>query len=540
MNGASQAKLNGSNKVDLKKMIMRRSFYYVPLLSFFLPLFLLAQEKKPNIIFIFTDDLANRAISAYDGTINQTPNIDRIAKEGAIFKNSFCGNSICGPSRATILTGKHSHKSGVTGNASPWDSTRNDLLPLYLKNAGYKTALIGKWHLNSNPGKAFDYWKILMGAGRQGFYYNPDFVSSEGNYVMEKGYSTDLITNHSINWLNDHATGKEPFILFVQYKAPHVPRMPPLRMLNKYKNDVIPEPATLLDDYKTRERYAAEAKMPLPLNTWPPLMGEYDPSKNIYTARMTKEELEAYHKIKDEETRTFRKLKADGKLEGDALKKYAYQLFIKDYIRIVDVVDENVGRLLQWLDARPELKENTIVVFSSDQSYFTGEHGWAEKRFMYEQGMKMPLLMRWPARIKPGTEVKALVQNIDYAPTLLAAADVKVPDDMQGKSLLPVASSKEDDEDFRDYVYYHYYDHGDHGVPRHDGIRSQRYKLIHYYTDDKYEMYDLQNDPNEVMNVYGNRRYKKIQEELKEELEDQRNKYDVPESHFKPPYVPKR
>jgi N-acetylglucosamine-6-sulfatase len=518
---------------------MKKQFHHLTLAALLLTQLCFAQEKKPNIIFIFTDDLANRAISAYDGTINKTPNIDRIAKEGAIFRNSFCGNSICGPSRATILTGKHSHKNGVTGNASPWDSTRNDLLPLYLKNAGYQTALIGKWHLNSNPGKAFDYWKILMGAGRQGFYYNPDFVTSTGEYVMEKGYSTDLITNHSINWLNQHAKEDKPYVLFVQYKAPHVPRMPPLRLLGKYKNDTIPEPATLLDNYATRERYAAEAKMPVPLNTTLPLWGEYDPSKNIYTARMTKEELEAYHKVKDEETKELRRLKASG-LEGDALRRHAYQLFIKDYIRIVNVVDENVGRLLRWLDENPSQKENTIVIFSSDQSYFTGEHGWAEKRFMYDQGMKMPLLMRWPAKIKPGTEVNALVQNIDYAPTLLAAAAVKVPDDMQGKSLLPVATDKKDDKDFRDYVYYHYYDHGDHGVPRHDGIRGHRYKLIHYYTENRYEMYDLEKDPYEVANVYGKADYKKVQDELLDELKDRRDDYDVPAAHFKPPYVPKQ
>ena len=519
---------------------MRKYILLLPVLIMLLPLFVQSQQAtKPNIIFIFTDDLANRAISAYDGSINKTPNIDRIAKEGAIFRNSFCGNSICGPSRASILTGKQSHMNGVTGNASKWDSTRNDLLPLYLKNAGYQTALIGKWHLNSNPGKAFDYWKILIGAGRQGYYYNPDFVTSDGHYAMEMGYSTDIITNHSINWLDQHATKDKPFMLFVQYKAPHVPRMPPLRLLGKYKNDFIPEPPTLLDDYATRERYASEAKMPMPLNTWPPLLGEYDPSKNIYTARMTKDELEAYHKYKDEETKELHRLKAEGKLEGDALKKYAYQLFIKDYIRIVDAVDENVGRILKWLDEHPAMKENTIVIFSSDQSYFTGEHGWAEKRFMYEEGMKMPLLMRWPAKIKPGTEVKALVQNIDYAPTLIAAANLKVPGDMQGKSMLPLVTSKESD-DWRKFVYYHYYDHGDHGVPRHDGIRNNRYKLIHFYTDDRYEMYDLEKDPNEIKNVYNDETYKKTTEELKKELIALRKKYDVPQNIFSPPYQPKR
>src|SRR5690606_2667943 len=275
------------------------------------------------------------------------------------------------------------------------------------------------WHLNSNPGDEFETWKILMGAGRQGFYYNPDFVSNDGKHEMVMGYSTDLVTQFSIDWLNENAEGDQPFMLFVQYKAPHVPRMPPLRLLGKYVDDSIREPATLFDDYSTREPYAAKANMKM--NYRPlPLYEEHDPSKNIYFARMTKEELKEYHKYKDEETKEFRRLKAEGKLEGDNLKHFAYQMFIKDYIRCVDAVDENIGHLLEWLDKHPDLKENTIVIYASDQSYFTGEHGWAEKRFMYEEGMKMPLLIRWPAKIAPGTEVNALVQNIDYAPSLLS------------------------------------------------------------------------------------------------------------------------
>jgi len=494
------------------------------------------KAEKPNIIFIMADDHANRAISAYGGGINNTPNIDRIANEGAIFRNNFCANSICGPSRASILTGKHSHKNGVTGNAAIWNG-KQMLLPRVMQRAGYNTALIGKWHLNSNPGDEFDYWKILMGAGRQGFYYNPDFVTSEGKTEMMKGYSTDLITDEALGWLDEKREEKKPFMLFVQYKAPHVPRMPEFRFMDRYVNDTIPEPETLFDDYESRSPYLDKARMKIGnrIKTFP-LLEDHDPSENIYYARMTKEQLEKWHSYKDPDTKQILKLKREGKLVGKEKKRLAYQMFIKDYLRCIDGVDENVGRLLSWLDQNEKIKENTIIVYSSDQSYFTGQHGWAEKRFMYEDGMKMPLVMRWPKAIKAGTEVEELVQNIDFAPSFIDMAGVEIPGEMQGESVLELVNG-EKSSDWRKSLYYHYYDHGKHNVPRHEGVRGERYKLIHYYTDDVWEFYDLNQDADEINNLYGIARYKKEIRQLKKELYRLRKQYEVPEIHFKAPYV---
>ncbi len=497
---------------------------------------LVAQENRPNIIFIMADDHANRAISAYGSGLNHTPNIDRIANEGAIMLNSFNANSICGPSRATILTGKHSHKNGVIGNGAAWNGNQT-LFPRVLKKAGYKTALIGKWHLNSNPGNEFDYWKILMGAGRQGYYYNPEFVTSKGENFTENGYSTDIITDDALEWLGKNGKdANKPFTLFVQYKATHVPRMPHFRYLDRYKNDTIPEPETLFDDYSTRERYAKEANMKLGYKPLP-LLEDHDPSTNIYYDRMTKYQFEKWHSYKDPINKEYHKLKKEGKLEGDALKKFAYQQFIKDYLRCVDGVDDNVGRILEWLDKHNQIKENTIVVYASDQSYFTGEHGFAEKRFMYEEAMRMPFLIRWPKKIKPGTRITELIQNIDYAPTFLDAAGLETPKDMQGKSFLKIASGDKDIT-WRKAIYYHYYDHGKHNVPRHDGIRTERYKLINFYTEDKYEFYDLETDPNEMVNLYNDEKYATIISNLKKELNSLRTSYEVPAKHFKPSYAP--
>lgn len=494
------------------------------------------KDQPPNIIFIMADDHANRAISAYDGSINQTPNIDRLAKEGAIFTNSFCGNSICGPSRASILTGLHSHKNGVTGNGAPWNGAQT-LFPRLMQQAGYQTALIGKWHLNSNPGDEFDYWKILTGAGRQGFYYNPYFETSDGPGLDMTGYSTDIITSDALQWLEQSRDAEKPFLLLVQYKAPHVPRMPALRHLDKYWNDSIPEPETLFDDFATRSHYATDVNFFIDeFNPWPKAYGTYDPKDNIYLARMTEEERKAYHAIIDPKNEAFLKMKVAGQLDGKKMRSYAYQRFIKDYIRIVDAIDENVGRLLGWLDQDESLKKNTVVIYSADQSYFTGQHGYAEKRLMYEDAMKMPFLIRWPDVIKPGSQIPSLIQNIDYGPTFLDIAGIPVPQEMQGQSFKPLLEGKQADS-WRDVVYYHYYDHGRHKVGRHDGIRTERYKLIHFYTDDLWELYDLEADPQELNNLYGQAEYVELVESLKVKLELVRKKYEVPDWVFEPPYV---
>ncbi len=490
---------------------------------------------RPNIIFIMADDHANRTISAYDGSVNQTPNIDRLAEEGAIFINSFCGNSICGPSRASILTGKHSHKNGVTGNGAPWDGSQT-LFPRILQQNGYQTVLFGKWHLNSNPGDEFDYWKILTGAGRQGFYYNPHFVTSDGRAIDTTGYSTDLITGDALSWLDQNGETGDPFMLFVQFKAPHVPRMPPLRNLKKYLKDTIAEPVSLYDDLEGRSYYAKQVNFFLDNFRPRPFYGEYDPQKDIYLKRMTAEELKAYHEVIDPQNRLFLQMKESGQLEGDNMRQYAYQRFIKDYIRIVDAIDENVGKLLSWLDERPELKKNTVVIYASDQSYFTGEHGYKEKRLMYEEAMKMPLLIRWPGTIAPGTRVEELVQNIDYGPTFLDIAGINPPEEMQGASYLPLLLGKIP-PDWRKSVYYHYYDHGQHVVGRHEGVRTKDHKLIHFYTDDVWELYDLQEDPYEVNNLYGQSGFEALTDSLKTELSRLQQQYEVPEWVFEPPYV---
>lgn len=491
--------------------------------------------SQPNFIFIMADDHANRAISAYDGTINHTPNIDRLADEGAIFINSFCANSICGPSRASILTGKHSHKNGITGNGAPWDG-KQILFPRIMKENGYKTALIGKWHLNSLPGNEFNYSKVLTGAGKQGFYYNPEFCVNSKDTITHQGYSTDIITDESLRWLDNNSGDDEPFMLFVQFKAPHVPRMPALRFMSRYVNDSIPEPETFFDDFKTRSHYATDVNFHIKKYRPKEKYGEYDPSENIYSARMSEEQLKAYHSFIDPQNQEFLLMKENGLLEGDKMKKYAYQRFIKDYIRVVDGIDENVGRILQWLDRNKQLKENTVVVYCSDQSYFTGEHGYAEKRLMYEEAMKMPFLVRYPKKIKPGLKIESMIQNIDYGPTFLDLAGLKIPQEMQGKSFKSILEGN-GPENWRKSVYYHYYDHGRHEVGRHEGIRTNRFKLIRFYTDDTWELYDLKNDPNEVNNLYGNPAYNSEIEKLKKELETLRLQYEVPDWIYEPPYV---
>ena len=491
-----------------------------------------ARGARPNIIFIMTDDQANRTVSAYEGAIHQTPNIDRLADEGVVFLNSFVANSICNPARASIFTGKHSHKNGVVGNASPWDGSQT-VFPRLLQEAGYTTALIGKWHLNSPPGDEFDHSYRLIGAGKQGFYYNPEFEYGDGTREVLNGHSTDLVTDKALQWLEDNTS--DPFMLFVQYKDVHVPRMPEFRFLDRYVNDTIPEPETLLDDYESRAHYAREANMGIPYRPLP-LLDDHDPVDDIYYSRMTREQFEKWHSYKDPEALEYQNLQETAPLEGDERLRYAYQKFIKDYLRLIDGVDENVGRLLDWLDEHPDIRDHTVVVYTSDQGYFIGEHGWAEKRFMYEEALRMPLLMRWPGQFDAGNRVEPMVQNIDLAPTFLDIAGVEIPQEMQGRSFAPLLRG-ETPSDWRESIYYHYYEHGGHNVPRHDGVRDDRYKLIHFYTDDAWEFYDLQEDPHEINNVYDEPVHEEVIAELKNELERLRRHYQVPEHHFEAPFV---
>ncbi len=503
--------------------------------------------EKPNILFIFSDDHASRAIGAYGSGLHKTPNIDRIAKEGAIFLQSFCDNSICQPSRAAILTGKHSHLNGVTDNGSHWNGLQTIFPRLLEEKAGYQTVLRGKWHMVPAPENGeFESWEVLDGFGHQGCYYTPEFLNERGS-VTRKGYSTDVITDRAIEWLDDDRDPDKPFLLMCQFKAPHVPRMPPLRYLDRYKDVEFPEPATLFDDYKGRPHLAKH---------WMPVGGSdasiniFDPddpmssmNKNVrrYFDRMDSSDRRKYLAAYEDENREYYrrvksgKLSAGGRQKTVADKKYRYQRFIKDYLRIVDGIDDNVGRLLKWLDDN-DLAENTIVIYGSDQSYFTGEHYMAEKRWMYEEGMRMPFLIRWPGHIEPGRRPEAMIQNIDYAPTFLELAGIEIPDEMQGRSLLPLLTGKTPD-DWRKTIYYHYYAHGKHNVPRHDGVRTDRYKLIHFYTDDTYELYDLEDDPNEIKNIYGKSSCRDIQEKMMDELEKQRTEAKIPEAAFEAPYL---
>jgi len=505
-----------------------------------------AESAQPNILFIFSDDHAQRLIGAYDGSINKTPNLDRIAHEGAIFNNSFVGNSICCPSRASILTGKHSHANGVLGNSSNWN-TKQWTYTRDLAKAGYQTALIGKWHMKGNPTDEFQHWEILTGHGGQGSYYNPEFLSPAGPSQVT-GYSTDIVTDKALEWLKQRDPSK-PFLLCAQYKAPHTPRTPGPKQLASYDGVEFPEPPTLFDDYATRQPFVSKTWMALKgmkgdgLNIGPTEEElAADPTKSPnFLDMMNEEQKAAWHKAYDPRNREYEKLLAEGKLEGDAGVRYKYQRYIADTIRCVDSLDENVGRLLDYLD-ESGLSKNTIVIYSSDQGFFTGEHGWAEKRWMYEESFRTPLLIRWPGTIKPGTDIDALVQNIDLAPTLLTAAGAQVPPDVHGRALQPVLGGTIP-PDWRKDLLYTYYDggtpeaRGEYNMPRMMGVRDDRYKLISYYDYKAWEFYDLQKDPTEVKNLYDDPAYAKEVERLKGRLAALKVQYQVPEP---PPLVPKK
>jgi arylsulfatase A-like enzyme len=443
-----------------------------------------SEKNRPNIIFIMTDDHAAHAISCYGSKINKTPNLDRLAREGMRFNNCFCTNAICAPSRAVILTGKYSHLNGVIDNAVKFDGSQQTF-PKLLQKAGYRTAIIGKWHLQSDP-TGFDYWNILPG---QGVYYNPVMIEM-GQRKKHTGYVTDIITDLCLNWLKEHQAGK-PFCLMYHHKAPHREWEPDDKHAKLYEDTDIPIPETFNDDYKTRCAAAQQQEMTI----------------------------ERHLNEKD------LKMAPPEGLTGQELKKWKYQRYIKDYLRCVAAVDDNVGRLLDYLDTSG-LAENTIVVYTSDQGFYLGDHGWFDKRFMYEHSLRMPLLVRYPKEIKAGSINNDIVLNLDFAPTFLDFAGVVVPSDMQGHPLRPLVQGNTP-QNWRTSMYYHYYEYpAVHSVKRHYGIRTKRYKLIHFYHDiDAWELYDLEKDPNELNNVYDNPAYADIVKQLKTELQQLRNQY---------------
>ena len=480
------------------------------------------ESKRPNIIYIMTDDHGYQAISAYGGGLNQTPNIDRIANEGVLFNRGFVTNSICAPSRAVMLTGKHSHINGHTDNTLVFDGSQVTF-PKLLQAAGYQTAMIGKWHLESDP-TGFDYWNILPG---QGDYYNPDFIEM-GKERRVEGYVTNLITDFSINWLENRDKEK-PFCLLLHHKAPHRCWMPDTAYLDMYNDVKFPLPKNFYDNYDGRQAAAGQRmhmKNFCPVND----LKMYDKEEEIQGPlrkyfknqidRLNPDQRAAWEKAYQKEIDYYKK----AKLEGNELLEWSYQRYLEDYLRCIASVDDNIGRVLDYLEQNG-LAENTLVVYTSDQGFYLGEHGWFDKRFMYEESFRTPLMMRLPSTIKKG-KIDQLVQNIDFAPTFLDLAGVEIPEAIQGESLVPLL--KGDTANWRKAIYYHYYEYpGPHSVKRHYGVRTDRYKLIHFYNDvNQWELYDLQKDPSEMNNLYGQKGYEEITQSMFNQLVDLQKQYN--------------
>ena len=494
----------------------------------------LASEKRPNIVFIFTDDHAPHAIGAYDGwlkEVNPTPNIDQLAAQGMLFKNSFCTNSICGPSRAVIQTGKHSHKNGFRNNGDKfnWDQ---QTFPKLLQAAGYETAIYGKSHLAGKP-QGYDKWVVLPG---QGLYYNPDFLTPQGKITIE-GYCTDIVTDMGVEFLKDGRNKDKPFLLMVQHKAPHRCWMPAPRHLNLYDDITIPEPATLFDDYKDNAPPARYQELEIDRHMDPhydlfldlvptqqpeAIQKRQDRSAWVNLKRFTPEQLKVWRDAWEPKDKAFH----EANLSGDDLVRWKFQRYAKNYLRCVKGVDESVGRIMHTLE-QEGLAENTVVVYCSDQGFYVGDHGWYDKRWMYDESMKMPFVIKWPEVVQPGSVDEHLIQNIDYAATFLEMAGAEVPEDMQGESLLPLLQGEEN-ADWRSSLYYHYYEFPSvHMVPRHYGIRTERFKLMHFYEfGEEWEFYDLEKDPDELKNLYGKPRYAKLIDQHKVELKELQERYE--------------
>ena len=496
-------------------------------------------DERPNIVFLFSDDHAVKAISAYGGPLADvapTPNIDRLARDGAVFLNSFCCNSICGPSRAGILTGKHSHKNGFMRNTGRGLDQSQWTVPKAMQAAGYSTALVGKWHLKTTP-LGFDYWEILPG---QGHYYNPAFIQMDGRQQRNEGYATDLTTDKALAWLERRDTDK-PFFLMCQHKAPHRTFSPALRHLDAFDDVKLPEPETLFDDYANRSKTLATNEMEIDRH----LDWMYDlklrkderggvklPAPDRYGTpeygRMTDQQKAVWDAHFGPQNQAFLADYAAANLSDQDIVRWKYRRYLRNYLATVKAVDESVGRVLDYLDQHG-LSENTIVIYSSDQGFYLGEHGWYDKRWMFEESMRMPFLIRWPGVVQPGTKSKALIQNIDYAPTFLEAAGLDAPAEIQGRSLVPLLKGTA--SSWRESLYYAYYEVGEHAVPPHDGVRTQTHKLIRFPGTDEWNLFDLEQDPNEMFSVYEASDYGSVRTQLRAELTRLRDLYEVPSSN---------
>jgi arylsulfatase A-like enzyme len=479
--------------------------------------------SRPNILFIMSDDHAYQAISAYSNKLIETPNIDRIAREGMLFQCAYVTNSICGPSRATILTGKYSHINGFKDNSDRFNGEQQTL-PKILQQSGYTTAIIGKWHLGSNP-TGFDFWDILPD---QGHYYNPAFINM-GKDTIYPGYVTDIIADHAIDWMTQNKS--KPFFMMLHNKAPHRNWMPPIKYLDEFNKVTFPLPENFYDDYKGRialqnQRITVggqlsviyDSKVPCdtciedPVNKW--VKGAWDreygrltPEQKIAWEKMMKQEYEEFSRIKDKKAR----------------KEWQFQRYMEDYLRCIKSVDDNVGRVLDFLK-KSGLDKNTIVIYASDQGFYLGEHGLYDKRFMYEESFRTPLIIHSPLAKNKGTRNADFVMNLDIAPTILDMAGIKIPNDMQGASMKPLVFG-EPVQNWRKEIYYHYYEKS-FGLTRHYGIRTERYKLIHFYDPvDSWELYDLQTDPTEMSNLIYVPDMKNVVADLKIRLKKLQEKY---------------
>ncbi len=483
------------------------------------------EEKRMNILFIMCDDHSYQTISAYDNRYISTPNIDRIAADGVKFANSFVANSLSGPSRACMLTGKHSHTNGFTDNTRHFDGSQQTFPKLLQKN-GYETAVIGKWHLVTEP-TGFDHWDILIG---QGDYYNPTFINN-GDTLQRKGYATNITTDVAIEWLDNGRNKDKPFCLLLHHKAPHRTWMPDTCDLKLFADKEFALPENFYDSYDGRIAAASQemsivkdmdlvydlklADKENEIHSNENLEGM---GRHIYS-NMDPAQKRAWDAHYDAVISDFKK---QG-LSGKALDEWKFRQYMRDYLRVITSIDRNVGKVLDYLK-ESGLEENTLVVYTSDQGFYMGEHGWFDKRFMYEESFRTPLLMRLPGGVKG--EATELVQNIDYAATFLDVAGVEIPQDIQGVSLLPLLKGAES-IDGRDALYYHYFEYpAEHAVKKHYGVRTDRYKLIHFYDDiDVWELYDLESDPAEMNNLYGKQGTEAITKELKERLAELQKEY---------------
>lgn len=515
---------------------MRNIFY---LRSVFIGCFVLvfyvtlkAQESRPNIVYIMSDDHAYQAVSAYGYDLNKTPNIDRLAEEGVLFTRASVTNSLCAPSRAVLLTGKHSFVNGKVDNMQPFDWDQDNFVKL-LQKAGYQTAMVGKIHMDGLP-QGFDYSAVLPG---QGHYYNPDFII-DGHKKRIQGYVTDITTELALEWLDKRDPNK-PFVLLYHQKAPHREWLPALRHLKEYTSMTFREPPTLFDDFQGRGTAAKAAEMNLLDHmNWagdskirPEVMDQLGIDEymqwdkgayNNNLGRMTEDQRKAWDTVYDPINEDFKRRYPS--MSRQDLMHWRYQRYMQDYMGTIASVDEGVGELLDYLE-KNGVAENTIVVYTSDQGFYLGEHGWFDKRFMYEESLRTPLLIRYPKEIRAGTTIDALVQNLDFAPTFLDYAGVDIPSDVQGESFRSLVSGES--SDWRDLIYYTYYEYPSiHMVKRHYGIRTDRYKLIHFYYDiDEWELYDLKKDPQELRNVYDDPKYAEVKQEMHDKLEQTRTKY---------------